>query len=102
MLRSTQQLLPEEEQSPDDTTESSTSESYIANTGGRAISSDGLLTILVGPNVFPDGASMRIQAQDSQMPGTNGQEYFVSLVPADVCHSGRWPLHRTILWRKCD
>jgi len=76
--------LPEEEESPDETTDTSTSESYIANTGGRAISSDGLLTILVGPNVFPDGASMRIQAQDSQMPGTRGKEYFVSLVPADV------------------
>lgn len=74
----------EDTESPDETTDESVSESYIANTGGRAISADGLLTILVGPNVFPDGAGMRIQAQNSQMPGARGQEYFVSLNPADV------------------
>lgn len=74
------------EETADETTvdEDTTSESYIANTGGRAISADGLLTILVGPSVFPDGASMRIQSQASQMPGAQGLEYFVSLVPADA------------------
>ena len=77
-------VLPEEDENTEDTSSETTSESYIANTGGRAISADGLLTILVGPNVFPDGASMRIQAQNSQMPGARGQEYFVSLSPTDV------------------
>ena len=46
-------VLPEEDENTEDTGSETTSESYIANTGGRAISADGLHHFQLDPMSFP-------------------------------------------------